>query len=535
MKNSWYMTISLFLLFSSLASSNCPEEDWSCYVGGSNADYGKKVRTDNQGNAYVVESTLSSDVNGAINSYNAGYDGLLAKISPGGNLVWSRYFGGSGSDSIGDIEIDSSGNIYVTGNTDSNDLEGASNSIFGGTDAFVAKFDSNGTLLNCRYVGGTNLDEGRAIELDSTRIYIAGSTRSTDLENPTNSLKGFEDAYVTVIDVNFSVIWSTYLGGTGLDVAEEIRVNSIGNIAVVGSTYSTNFYGAGNSFHGGSWDGFVARVNSSGSQICAFYIGGSGYDWAHDIVIDSYGYSWVVGGTDSTDLDQSSNSYQGGTYDAFIAKFSSGCSLQWTRYLGGSDYDTGYGISLTAAEKLTVTGHTQSSDFEGLCNGGVLGDFDAFVTKLNSDGTVKWSIITGGSNGDQTDGIALDGNDDILIAGHTNSTDLPDSSNSYQGGIYDAFVIKINTNEIDVIAPNGGEELIAGETYNIKWFAPTDIEDVNIQLSTNNGQIWSDVNTMTENDGPYQWLIPNTSSNQCLVRISDANCTSSAKMRQIYL
>ena len=192
--------------------------------------------------------------------------------------------------------------------------------------------------------------------------------------------------------------WATYLGGSGSDSGSAIAVDGAGNALVTGYTSSSDFAGANNSYHGGSYDAFVAKVTSGGSLAWATYLGGSGDDYGYGIAVDGAGNALVTGHTYSSDFAGANNSFHGGTYDdAFVAKVTSGGSLAWATYLGGSNYDDGYGIAVDGAGNALVTGDTYSSDFAGANNSFHGGYDDAFVAKVTSGGVLAWATYLGGS------------------------------------------------------------------------------------------------------------------------------------------
>ncbi len=400
-------------------------------------------------------------------------------------LFYSTYLGGSGSDGcVGSscLAVDSSGNAYVTGFTESinfptmNSLQTA---LAGGRDVFVAKLNATGSsLVYSTYLGGTGGggEVGLGIAVDAAgSAYVTGYTSSTDFPtmNPMQATYGGGsfDAFVAKLDAaGSSLVYSTYLGGGGQDVGASITVNSSGNAYLTGFTRSSNFPTSNPlqpSFGGGSdfGDGFVAELNPTGTALLySTYLGGSADDAGQGIKVDSSGNAYVSGFTDSANFP-TVNPVQptfGGVEDGFVAKLNpTGSSLVYSTYLGGASRDRCDGIALDSAGNAYVTGFTGSSNFPttpgafqttfagGFCSFCLGGSFgDVFVTKLNALGSgLIYSTYLGGSGFDEGSGIAVDSAGNAYIAGTTASTDFPIVSpiqSTFGGGVFDAFVATLN-------------------------------------------------------------------------------------------
>jgi Beta-propeller repeat len=255
---------------------------YSTYLGGTSQEIPGSIAVDSSGSAYVTGTTYSTDfpvTPGSIQTtFGGGSDAFVAKLNPLGTaLVYSTYLGGSSYDLGYGIAVDSSGNAYVAGDTESINFTGAGSSpiqssLSGSDDAFVAKLNATGTaLVYSTYLGGSGADGAVGIALDSSgNAYVTGITFSTDFPGaslsaiqPTNG--GAGDAFVAEINgTGTSLIYSTYLGGSGYDVGDGIAVDSSGNIYVFGRTFSANFPGASSSSiqptYGGAGDAFVAKI-----------------------------------------------------------------------------------------------------------------------------------------------------------------------------------------------------------------------------------------------------------------------------------
>ena len=419
-----------------------PDLAWATYLGGSDNDTGWGIAVDGAGGVYVTGDTESSDFptrNGWDTSFNGGeYDAFVAKFDSSGTLLWATYLGGTDFDWGRGIAVDGSGGVYVTGETQSSDFPtpgGWDTTPTGEENGFVAKFNSSGTLLWATYLGGSDEDWGNGIAVDgSGGVYVAGCTDSTDFPTPNGwdtSLSGGQDAFVAKFDSSGTLLWGTYLGGSTNDLGYGIAVDGSGGVYVTGYTYSPNFPtpgGSDTSFNG-KCDGFVAKLDSSGTLLWATYVGGSYYDEAYGIAVDGSGGVYVGGRTRSFDLPAPGGwdtSLSGGA-DGFVAKFDSSGTLLWATYLGGSGGELVSGIAADGSGGVYVTGYTFSTDFPtpGGWDTSYNSTGDAFVAKLDSSGTLLWASYLGGATTDRGYGIAVDGSGGIYVTGEIYATEPP--------------------------------------------------------------------------------------------------------------
>ncbi len=344
----------------------------------------------------------------------------------------------------------------------------------GNTDAFVTQIDSTGAALAySTYLGGQNADSGQGIAVDSSgNAYVTGSTQSIDLPLVTPlqpTAAGGGDAFVAKVSTDATqLLYSTYLGGSGADIGQAISTDQDGNAYVTGYTFSTNFP-TQSPYQGstaGSADAFVAEVNAAGSALTfSTYLGGNDDDRGFGIALDDSGNVYVAGATRSTNFPTTSNvlqaTNQGGT-DAFVTKLNpAGSNLVYSTLLGGSDIDQANAIAVDSSGNAFVTGFTRSSNFPtqaavqgllGISGGSACGSTicsDAFVSELNSTGTVlTYSTFLGGSGLDIGQAISLDTVGDTFVAGSTASTNFPAIYDASQSNLAssagNAFVVEIN-------------------------------------------------------------------------------------------
>jgi len=374
---------------------------YSTYLGGSGNDWGYGIAVDSTGSVYLAGVTSSTDfptVNPfqASNNSLATATGFVAKLNSSGSaLDYSTYLGGSGFGWSSGIAVDSSGNAYLIGYTQSTDFPTvnplqASNKSPGSGNGFVAKLNPSGSaLIYSTYLGGSGGDSASGIALDSAgNAYVTGYSQSADFPtvNPLQAtLNGFSDAFVAELNpAGSALVYSTFLGGSGADTGTAIAVDSSGNAYVTGYTGSTNFptvnplqttnkaAAAGN----GNTTAFVAELNPAGTALVySTYLGGSVQDQAFAVAVDSSGNAYVVGNTSSKDfptvnpVQVTNNSAGSGSLGlapatAFVAELNeAGSALIYSTYLGGSVQDQANAVAVDTSGNAHITGYTASLDF----------------------------------------------------------------------------------------------------------------------------------------------------------------------------
>ena len=248
-----------------------------------------------------------------------------------------------------------------------------------------------------------------------------------------------------------NLVWSTYLGGGDNDAGYDIAIDAAGNVLVTGYTDSAGWVSGGfDASHNGSHDAFVAKLSPSGDHIWSTYLGGNSSDYGRGIAVDTAGNVLVMGRTESAGWASGGfdTNYDGGNNDVFVAKLSPSGDHIWSTYLGGSGTDWGYGIAVDTAGNALVTGHTSSV---GWVSGGLNtsyngGRYDAFVVKLSPSGDHIWSTYLGGSGTDYGYGITVETTGNVLVTGRTDSVGWVSGGldTSHNGGRYDAFVAKLS-------------------------------------------------------------------------------------------
>jgi hypothetical protein len=398
-------------------------------------------------------------------------------------FTYSSYLGGTGTDSALGIAVDSTGNVYVTGQTSSTNfpVKNPFQATFSGgsTDAFVTKISPDGlSIVYSTYLGGgtpvtlstspadpvcgipagvtTAMNVGAAIAVDVTgAAYVAGTTNTSNFPTTTGSkqttIGGAFDAFVTKLNADGSSLsYSTYTGGTQNDCGTAITVDSAGEAYVAGSTSSKNFVATKNAYqttlNSSGGNAFFMELNTSGTApaVYATFLGGTGADAAQGIALspsctatncDTY----ITGQTNSLDFPVSTSTYQkepGGGTDAFITEInpagSGTTSLVYSTYFGGAGNDLGYGIAVDAEGDAYIAGSTTSSNLpvtSGVYQSALTGTEDAFVAELDPSGTsLAYSTYLGGNTVTSAAAIAIDSTGDAFVTGNTQSTNFVPAS-----------------------------------------------------------------------------------------------------------
>jgi hypothetical protein len=463
------------------------------FIGGTTTEKIQSLALDKEGNIYVLGETESVDYpmsSGAYTNPQAiPIDVFVAKFdSTGKNVIYSSRIGGARPEKALAITVDESGCVYATGSTTSNDFPTTNNSIQPtkqafDEDVFVIKLSADGSqLLYGTYLTGMTTDIAHAIALDSSKHIVIAGTTGILSRNPhtfpktvnaydTSFNGGALDAFIAIIDpagngLNDLKV-STLLGGNQIDIAYAITIARNGNIIIGGETSSDSIFpvsqGALQSTLTKSSDGFIAIFSpNADSLLYSTYLGGSGYDRITSLVYDETSNTiFFAGFTNSSGIaDQSDpnpvkfpvtvgafdTTYNGGVYDGFVGKFEPlpGSMLKYSTFIGGSaeDFVTGLGVDVCSAPYLTGT--TSSSDFPITddASDSIIGKSEGFVAKLNALANVLvFSTFLGDADEDESNAIIVDGSGAIFIAGSTNASTFPGSSQSTKSK--DGFLAKI--------------------------------------------------------------------------------------------
>ena len=396
------------------------EIEWIRQFGSSAIDYnyGFGPAVDADGNVHTTGYTygaLPGQVNAGAN------DVFVRKYDATGNEVWTRQFGTLGQDYSFSQAVDADGNVYVTGYTDGA-LSGQTSA--GSFDVFVRKYDADGNEVWTRQFGGASYDLGYAVSVDSSGVYVAGSTGGA---LPGQTSAGSLDMFVRKYDIDGNEVWTRQFGTASLDQGNGVSAGHSG-VYVTGYTYGV-FSGQTNA---GNLDVFVRKYDVSGNEVWTRQFGSPAPDYNFGGFANRSGV--YLAGYTAGALSGQTNA---GNYDAYVRKYNSDGNEVWTRQFGTANADYGVGVSVDSS-KVYVMGHTAGA-FPGQTNAG---NYDVFVRGYNAGGNEIWTRQFGSPTYDWGFGISADSSK-LYAMGYTFGV-LPGQTSA---GSSDAFVVKFNLND----------------------------------------------------------------------------------------
>ncbi|HEV8041501.1 MAG TPA: SBBP repeat-containing protein [Bryobacteraceae bacterium] len=464
-----------------------PVLSFSLYLSGSSQDVAQTIALDQIGFLYVAGTTYSTNfptANGIQTSNNGGTDIFVTKIDPnakaGEQIVFSTYLGGTANETLGGMAVGPSGDIYLTGTTLSSDFpteNPAQTALDGTSDAFVVWINTSRKLGYSTYLGGAQDETGVGITFNSKgRIFVTGGTESTDFPTASpfqSATGGRQDAFIAEYEPSLSgtatLVFSSYLGGSGWDIGRGIALAADGTVWIAGGTYSFNFPLRGASyqnFYRGNGDAFVAHINtsagSSGLEYTTF-LGGSDQEEATNVVINAAGQVVFSGWTISETFPVTANGMQttyGGNGNTFVSildlsKPARSEQLVYSTFFGGSGPTIPSDLKQDAAGNLYMTGMTLADGLptsKNAAQGKYDGSLDAFVLEFNpatagAAGIGYLSYL--GSDGLQVgNGVAFDAKENIYVVGYTSGpifSALKGVAKTSSAGKVDGFVAGLST------------------------------------------------------------------------------------------
>ncbi|MBZ0284022.1 MAG: DUF11 domain-containing protein [Anaerolineae bacterium] len=436
---------------------------YGTYWGGSGYDTAKDVVVDAVGNVYVTGSTGSPNLtlqNPYQDVLQGTNDAYILKLNANHDLVYATYLGSGSSEYVEGIDLDSNGNIYVSGRTTGADfpIVNGHQSIYGGaTDGFLIKLNTNGSaILYSTYIGGNEFDSVYDFVVNGSNAYLTGTTWSNNfpLKLPYQATRQSIDAFVARVNTtligNSSLVYSTFFGGNGGENGYGIDLDSTGNIYVVGNSDSTNLpvVNAYQPNRGIQYtDAFLAKFNPAGNAVLyATYFGGSQSDLGFDVDVTGVGLATFVGFTDSENLPTTENAYQkegavGDSFDAMLAQInttlSGANSLIYATYYSRNGDERGLKIQVDARGFFYVGG------IDTVENYGVSSVILAVISPVGKP--LRYSTTMGGGAIDAGPGIALAPDGSLYVVGGTTASDFPtvDPLQNTLGGDQDAFIAQI--------------------------------------------------------------------------------------------
>jgi hypothetical protein len=407
-----------------------PIISWSKIFGSTGAESNNAIAPGPDGSIYLGGYTLSGSLNRQTNSGMS--DGFLSKYAMDGSTVWTRLLGDAGAEAINGITF--FGGLYVTGSTSSGYLEYQTNK--GGSDAFLTKYSDDGTKAWTRILGSKGQEAASAIAFSNEGyIYFTGSTTSVSLDGQANnSWTGFEDAFLCKYSLDGGKVWTRLIGSAFDEVATALTIGVDGAIYLTGTTSSATLDGRANN---GGIDLFLTKYTPTGNKVWTRLFGSTGDDVPYALTAGPDGAVYMAGYTTSSSLDGQIN---GGSWDAFLTKYTQDGSPVWTRLIGSTGQEIAHAATSDPDGYIYVCGSTTSTSLDGQVNQSIPGNEDAFLTKYSPDGTKISTKLLGSAGAEIANALTIGTDGAVYISGNTWSPTLNGQTSNGDG---DAFLMRV--------------------------------------------------------------------------------------------
>jgi hypothetical protein len=427
------------------------ELTWLTFQGGSGSDINNAVALDRAGNIYAVGRSGAS-WGSPVRSHQGDLDAHVVKLDSDGTLLWHTFLGGTAGDIGNGVTVDANGNIYVIGSSEASWGFPVRAYSGGYQDIFIAKLDNDGNLLWNTFLGSTKStfpgDNGYGIAVDDDGYIYAGGVSDQTWGSPIRAYTSDNDALIAKLNVNGNLLWHTFLGGSGSDLAGDIVLDGNGNIYGGGNSSASWGSSPLRAFSGGARDGFIVKLDTSGTLSWHTFLGGSGEDQIRRLTLDSDGNLYAAGYSDATWGSPVRAFTSSGTNgDGVAIKLNNSGTLIWNTFLGGSGIDYCHAIAVDNDNFVYVSG--QSNETWGSpvrAYGG--GNIGGFTTALESDGELVWNTFQGGTGFTLSYGVAVTGNGNIYVAGYS-TVSWGSPIHSYSSSL-DGWVVKYEAKLIPV-------------------------------------------------------------------------------------
>jgi hypothetical protein len=444
------LTITVVFLFAihpfSIAQNH--EFKWANGMGGLDRDETVAVACDKAGNTYTTgyfRGTVDFDPGSAVKNIKSQGKGdiFIQKFNSKGVMVWTKTIGSSNFEGGEEIEVDSDGNVYVTGQFETRlDFDPGAKQHFinsiGLFDAFLLKLDSKGDFIFAKGFGGFGLDYGQAVQVDKAKnIYVTGTyTVKADM-NPDlgkwDYIKSVGKSDVFVVKLNSSGVyqWAKSMGGTSYERINDFKIDRYGNLHFIGHFLDTADFDPGSGTANLKTDPnifttFVVKLNSSGNYVWAKQLGTEINTFGASLAIDQSGNVYSTGSySDTADFDPSSSKYflkSNGSDDAYVVKLNSAGKFQWAKSLGGPSSELGEALEIAPNGNVVITGECRGrSDMNPGKDSFILNGknhlTEAFVAVLDSKGDFVNAFTIAGNTRSIGRDITIDQKSQIHVCG----------------------------------------------------------------------------------------------------------------------
>jgi hypothetical protein len=392
---------------------------------GSEVERGYDIKTDTNGNVYLTGIFYQNlTIGNTTLSNSGGADIFLVKYDKNGSFLWLKKAGGSGYDVVEEIEVDSSGNIYMTGyfygTADFNNLSLTSG---GASDVFLAKYDTNGEIIWVKKAGGSNSDTGKSLFIgENEDVYLTGDFSGVSSFNNTSvTSAGGTDVFIAKYNSNGVLQWVKSAGGTSDDYVEGVVVDDGDNVYLVGIFNGTMNVGNTSLTSAGGTDVFITKYNPTNTTWAwAKRGGGTGSDSGRDIIITASGKVLITGMFENTATFESKTIMSEGALDIFLAEYTKDGTNYWIKREGGKYGEIVLKLGLDNEDNIYMAG-----SFFGLANFGSIslsndGSNNGYIAKLNTNGVSQWVQKIGGTGSIDVLSMNVEATGNIYVTGRFN-------------------------------------------------------------------------------------------------------------------
>ncbi len=481
MKKNFTLLLCLIIAGFSATSQTI---QWQKLLGGTGNDQFTNFKTQqtSDGGYIVVGNTIEAGgapgggtgtLTGLTN--NGFFDGWVIKLDASGNTTWQKLLGGTDEDRLFGAQQTADGGYIIVGYSNSSNsgtLTGITGNGF--YDAWIIKLDANGNTTWQKLFGGNNQDYFFGITQTSDGGYIASgqasSSNSGTLTGITNN-GGAADGWVVKMDATGTIIWQKLLGGNDLDALREVRQTADGGYVTAGYSTSSNTGTLTGVINNGVEDGWVVKLDAAGNTTWQKLFGGSNTDYLTPILQTADGGYLTALASSSSNTGTLTGLTNNGGFDGWIIKLDASGNTTWQKLLGGSNDDYLYGCRQTLDGGYIVAGYSNSSNSGTLTGITTHGSNDGWFIKLNATGNILSQQLLGGIDDDRFYTAEQTSDGGYIMEGYSATSDGSGTFTgiAFNGGASDGWVLKLNAGVLPVTLQNLGAKYIAANNIEVSW------------------------------------------------------------------
>ncbi len=417
-----------------------PFIEWQKSYGGSAIDNLQMIKQSSDGGYFVAGGSTSGISGDKTDASNGDYDYWVMKLNSTGDITWQNGIGGSGLDFLFDLDVTSDNGCIIGGYSASGISGDKTEASQGGNDIWVVKLNSSGTIQWQNNIGGSGSDNLKTVKQTSDGGYIlAGSSDSGISGDKTEASQGTTDLWIIKLNSSGTIVWQNTIGGAGSDFGSAINQTSDGGYILGAHSYS-GISGDKTEAAIGARDYWILKLNSTGNIVWQNTIGGTGDEAIGNIIQTSDG-GYAIAGYSSSDANGDKTENSRGGSDYWILKLNSTGSIVWQKTLGGSYGDFAYKINEDSNGNLLIAGNS-TSGLDGDKTEDSYGNYDGWLIKLSSTGTLIWQKAFGGTEA-ETSRVLTENSDGSLIFGSYSASGVSGNKTSVSQGDTDYWITKL--------------------------------------------------------------------------------------------